>query len=87
MAQISVTIPDAALPRVLDAFASSYQYKATVPDPANPSLTIPNPQTKAQFARSRLISYMQDIVRAHEANAAAETARVQAATGATIGLS
>jgi hypothetical protein len=63
MAQIQIQIPDAVLPRVLDAFAAVYGWKAD------------SGQTKAQFARAQLVALIRYVVATHEANAAAETAR------------
>lgn len=83
MATISFNIPDAAMPRVIDAFATAYQYQATVPNP-NGEGTVPNPQTKAQFARQRILSYIQEVVRAAEASAAVEAARASAAAADAV---
>jgi len=85
MAQFNLTIPDAAVPELLDAFAATYGYQTTipnpVPEPATPGSwtpTIPNPQTKAQFARARVAAYMKDVVRSYRSNTAIEAARVTA---------
>jgi hypothetical protein len=77
MASISITIPDAVLSRVLDAFAARYGWESA------------GGQTKAQFAKSRVIEFIRDVVRAHEATAVAEAARVAAvaAVNADIVLS
>lgn len=69
MAQITVTIPDAVLPRVLDAFAVRYGWNAA------------GGQTKAQFAKAKLIDFTRDVVRLHETATAAETARSAASAG------
>ena len=79
MANLTVTVPDGQVQRVLDAFG----YSATIPNPdydpnADPPdtdpTTIPNPQTGAQFLRSRLVDHVKRIVREHEWNVAARTA-------------
>lgn len=67
MAAITITIPDAVLPRVLDAFAAHYGW------------TGGGGQTKAQFARQKLQDHVVAVVRAYEAGGAAEAARLAAA--------
>lgn len=59
MAQLTITIPDAQLTRVLDAFAAVYGY-----DPASG-------QTPAEFARARVRWFMREVVKTHEATLAA----------------
>lgn len=76
MAQITITVPDAALPRVLAAFATAYGYQATLPDGTA------NPQTQAQFAKQKLADHVKAVVTTHEANKAAEDARTAAVAGA-----
>ena len=71
MAQITINIPDAIAPRVLNGFATHYGYQPTINGE-------PNPQTKAQFAKAKLIEIIKAAVRATEvqdaSNAAATTA-------------
>lgn len=68
-----------SLTRIVDAMAITYGYQANIPDPANPGQTIPNPQTKAQFARAQIRRIIIEAVR----NAEAQQAREQAEAGAT----
>lgn len=75
MATMTITIPDAQLNRVRDAFAAAYGYSATVPDPANPGQTIPNPENKTQFTQRMVRKYMHEVVKGYEATKDAETAR------------
>lgn len=56
MAVITITIDDAKVARVLDAFASELNW-----DPASG-------QTKAQFAKSQLIAYARQVTRNYETN-------------------
>ena len=77
MAVIQVNIPDAVLPRVLDAIAARYGYSATLFDGS------PNPETKAQFARRQIILWIKDIVVNREADLAGANARAAAVTTAT----
>lgn len=72
MAQIAITIPDAQVARVQDAFAGAYGYSATLPDGS------PNPQTRAQFAKAKVIEYVVSVVKGYEAQRDAEAARVAA---------
>lgn len=68
MAQVIITIPDAVLPRVLDAVAARYSYNAQ------------NGQTKAQFAKSQVIAMLKDAVLWYEGTQAAQTAQQTAVT-------
>lgn len=70
MAQVSITIPDAVLSRVLDAIATAYSYNSATDG------------TKAQFARRQLALWVMNTVRSVEANLAAETSRQTALTRA-----
>lgn len=81
MATLVITVPDAQVQRVLDAFAATYSYSATIPDPANEGQTLPNPETKTQFCRRMLRRYIVDVVKAYESTSAAEAARTTAAAG------
>ena len=72
MAQITITIPDAIASRVMNGFAKRYHYSATLEDGS------PNPETKAQFAKRRVIEFIKQAVREAEV----EDARNDAATTA-----
>jgi len=72
MAQITITIPDAIAPRVLNGFAKRYNYPITLEDGS------PNPETKAQFAKRKVVEYIKHAVREAEI----EQARNDAATTA-----
>ena len=82
-AQVCVDVPDAAVPQFRDAFAASYNYRATVPDPADTTYqiegraqrTIANPQTKAAFAKRRVAEYIREVMRAHRVERAVKAAR------------
>jgi hypothetical protein len=81
MATISINIPDAVQPRVLDAFAATYGRPEEIPDPNHTPtgpgdvVMIPNPETKAQFAKKMLQQHVREVLTAHEASAEAEAAR------------
>ena len=70
MATVSVTIPDAVLARVLDAFAATYGYDAA------------KDGTKAAFAKRQVARFCTETVRRHEAEVAGTAARDTAATKA-----
>lgn len=74
MANLQVTIPDAALQRVLDAFASAYGWSAVIVD-AETGQSSANPETKQQFARRKVAEFIKEVVRSQEAQVAAEAAR------------
>ncbi len=76
--QLTFTISDAVAQRVVDAFAVQYNRPELVPDPANPGQYIPNPETKAAFARRLTKEYIKGVVKAAEASQAAEAARLAA---------
>lgn len=62
------------LSRIVDAMALIYGYPENIEDPENPGQTIPNPQTKAQFAKEQIRWIIVDAVREAEARAARATA-------------
>lgn len=45
-----------------DAFAAAYGWTATVPDPADATKTIPNPESKAQFRDRMVKQYCKEII-------------------------
>lgn len=63
MAQIIIEIPDAALPRIRDAFAAEFNWNAELG------------VTKAAFAKAQVADYVKQVVRNYEANQAASAAR------------
>lgn len=64
MAQITITIPDAVVQRVLDAFAYRFGYDS-VPDPK---------PTKAAFAKQALVSQIRAVTHDYEKMVAAQAA-------------
>lgn len=76
---ISITIPDAVGSRVVDGLAGQYNYQATIPAPNPLNPPVPNPETKAQFAKRMVAKFIKDSVKAFEATQAAGTARDTAA--------
>jgi hypothetical protein len=79
MATLTLTYDtgNVSLTRIQDGLSGAYGWTATIPDPANPAQTIPNPETKAQFARRVVGNFIRTTVRNQEAavaKAAAEAA-------------
>lgn len=81
---ITLTVPDAAYLRVVEAFAKSYQYPELVPNPAfNSTLPedpvtnprqIANPETKAFFTRKMIMQYIREVTISYEMRLASEKA-------------
>lgn len=70
MASITINIPDQVLNRVINGFCERHGYMPLLENGE------PNPQTKAQFAKSKIIEYVKRSVIEAEAN----TARNEAET-------
>ena len=68
MAQIKINIPDNRLQGVIAAFCDVYHYQEKVPDGGPDGALIPNPQTKAQFAKAKMGEYIREIYVASKAN-------------------
>lgn len=60
---ITLTIPDNQVARVINALCVRYGYQEMVIDPNGGDIIqyIQNPQTKAQFARQSIINYLKQI--------------------------
>ncbi len=86
MATITITVPDAVAPRVLNAICGLHGYRETVPDLSTPDtpVMVPNPQTKAQFTRQIVAAYVLEQVREYEGNAARQVAADGVATEIAI---
>lgn len=75
MAQIVLTIPDPVLPRMIQGLSEYYGYQPTLKDPSDITKTIPNPETRAQFAKRMLIFHIKKTMIQAEGGPAATTAR------------
>lgn len=80
MAQITITIPDEILQRVLDGIAGQHGYQTMIEQPEGEP--IPNPETKAQFAKRMMINWALQSIMAWESLQASEVARLAAITDA-----
>lgn len=74
MANITIPIPDAQMQRVSDAFTKQFGYQDMIPDPNDPTKTLPNPETKQQFVQRMMRAYIKDIVAGYEGMQANQTA-------------
>lgn len=70
MASFTLTVPDALVPDLLDAFADMYGYDAETDG------------TKANFAKSKIRDYVKEVYKAHQATISAEAARQSAISAA-----
>lgn len=78
---IDITTPTAIpISHVVDVLSAYWGYMPTIPDPANPGQSIPNPQTKAQFLKRRIAQFVKDSYVSAKADTGAEGGR-QAAIG------
>jgi hypothetical protein len=74
MATITINIPDTIANRVLNDFAQRFNYSPTLEDGS------PNPETKSQFAKRKLIEYIKQACREAEIQNATNTAATTAGT-------
>jgi hypothetical protein len=59
---LTVTIPDAYVSVMIDAFGETYQ--AMIPDPEDPGSMIPNPQSKAAYAKEQALLLIRMVLKA-----------------------
>ena len=78
MATITLNIPDDKTPVVLAAFAWRYGYQATVA--GEEGEPVPNPETKAAFAKRMLRAHLVNLVNAYHRAQAEAGADVQTVT-------
>jgi len=76
MATITITIPDAIAPRVINGFAKRYNYSPLLENGDA------NTETKAQFAKRKLVEFIKSAVREAEIQDAANTAATTAGASA-----
>lgn len=76
MAQITINIPNGVVQRTLDAICGKNGYQEEINQGTEdaPDM-IPNPQTKAEFAKAWIISVVKHQVKIYESEQAAITAR------------
>ena len=66
MANITVTIPDASLTRVINGICNTFDYIRSIEG-------VENPPTKAQFAKSVIIEFIKKTVKNAEINTQTKT--------------
>jgi len=76
MATVTITIPTAITQRVMDGFCKKYGYSPTLEGDE------PNPETKAQFVKRRIIEHIKKAVRDSEIEDAVNIAAGSAGTSA-----
>ena len=77
---------NAAKQSVIDDFCAAYGYQATVPDPARPGQTIPNPVSQQDFFNDQLRKYIREVIRGQRVQAAANSAGASAGAAADADL-
>jgi len=80
MAVLSITIPDSVTNRVRDGFCAYHNYQPFIKiiNGQGVEETIPNPQTKIAFVKSKIKEYIKESVKSYEAELASTTAKAQA---------
>ena len=71
---LNVTVPDAQATDILNDFCVYQGYKSIIKD--DQGNEIPNPQTKAQFAKAVIANFVKESIKSYRANASAEIARL-----------
>jgi len=84
MANITITIPDAKLNAIVEAFATQYNYQDQITEDG--MNYIPNPVSKAQFARNVINSFIKEVYVAAQVKELDAT-RVQTINTATAAVS
>lgn len=72
MATVTITVPNGVVARVQTAFGKLYNYQATLPNGQA------NPENITQFTQRMVRQYVLEVVKAAEANTAADAARQSA---------
>lgn len=80
MAILSIYIPDSGIQRVYDAICSHYKYQPTIGSDEN-GVSIPNPQSQAQFTNEVVRGFLSENTRVYELDQARRQAEI-AASGA-----
>lgn len=83
--QFTINIPDDVAARVSEAFCKLYGYLDQVPIAKD--ITMPNPQSKEDFIRSKVEHHILDIVKAYEVDKAQKEAQKAALDNAPKGIS
>lgn len=76
MTTVTINIPDNITTRVLNGFAKRYNYSPTLENGD------PNPETKAQFCKRKIVELIKQAVREAEVEDASNTAATTAGSSA-----
>ena len=71
MAQVTITYPDAARDRIIEAICARFGYQATVDVDGE---DVDNPQSQDDFAATKVAEWVRSQVRKHETQKAASEA-------------
>lgn len=70
MASIILNISDLTFQRILDGFAGQHNYTETIPDTSPENIvfgaTVPNPESKEQFLKRKVLDFIAESVKAYE---------------------
>ncbi len=84
MATIPITIPDPIVARANNLLGRKWGYRDEVPDPADPETLIPNPESKGDFNKRKIVEWVKSEAVAQEVHEAGQTAQAtQQATSET----
>lgn len=84
---ITITIPTDKKDRILDGLCYQNAYQDNIPDPENEGQTIPNPESKAVYAKRMVMQYIKNNVIAYEATRDIEVAKKAAIDKASADIS
>lgn len=87
--EVKVTVTGETLPntgKVCEDFAKHYGWTATVPDPADNTKTIANPESTCAFMERKVEEFVVEVVKAQRVNKAAEDSRKAAAQAVDTNL-
>ena len=74
--QFNLTVDNDQKTAILTDFTSHHKYPVLVPDPADPAsgLLVPNPQSRAAYAKQMIIDFIRDSIKAERSNIKANEA-------------
>ena len=81
---LSINVPDAIAPRVVNGLCTRWRYPDTITDITGS--VIPNPQTKASFIKERIILYVKATIADAEIHASTTASDIRADVDAAIPL-
>jgi len=75
MATLTFTFDTKTTPisKITDSFVSVYGYRSMIPNPINPNLLVPNPETPLQFTTRQVGRFIVETVKTTDKNNAIAT--------------